>query len=39
MKSLLKIKDREYVTNPDAYKSVGTNWNAWYVNGNSETFW
>ena len=29
-----KIKDGAYVINLDEYKSIGTLWIAWYVNGN-----
>ena len=32
--NLPKIKDEAYVTNLDEYKSIGSHWNALYVNNN-----
>ena len=33
--NLPKIKDVAYVINLDEYKSIGTHWISWYVNGNN----
>ena len=33
--NLTKIKDRPNVINLDEFKSIGTHWNALYVNGNN----
>ena len=35
--SLPKINDRTYVINIDEFKSIGTHWKAFYVNGNNAT--
>ena len=31
-----KTKDRAYIINLDEFKSIGTHWIAFYVNGNNE---
>ena len=36
--NLPKIKDGAYVTNLDEFKSIGTHWIAFYVNGNNITY-
>ena len=33
--NLLKIKDEEYVININKYKSIGTCWIAFYMNGDN----
>ena len=33
--NLTKIKNGVYVINHDEFKSIGTNWIAFYVNGNN----
>ena len=37
-KKLLILKDWAYVTNLDDYKSIGTHWIAFYVNGDNITY-
>ena len=36
--NLRKINDRTYVKNLDEYESIGTHWIAFYVNGDSVTY-
>ena len=36
--NLPKIKDGAYVINIDEFKSIGTSWTAFHVNGNNVTY-
>ena len=36
--NLSKIKDGAYIINPDENESVGTHWNAFYINDNNVTY-
>ena len=36
--NLSKLKDEVYITNPDEYKSVGSNWISFYVNDDNVTY-
>ena len=33
--NLPKVKDGAYIINLDEYKSIGTHWIGWHVNGNN----
>ena len=36
--NLPNLKDRAYLINLDEFKSIGTHWIAWYVNGENVTY-